>query len=137
MLQTVFTKESEEINKVFILCIARSFIVTGLLERVNLEIKRIFPSSFSGSESMPVPWCTEFLSNILQITPHAWSASTLEAMPTFMSEWYRAHTINDAYRDIRARVDEDFKKLTSKFFHFPNLVFLLFINSYRFSVISK
>jgi len=30
MLQSVFTKESEEINKVFILCIARSFIITGV-----------------------------------------------------------------------------------------------------------
>ena len=29
MLYSIFTKESEEINKVFILCIARSFIVTG------------------------------------------------------------------------------------------------------------
>ena len=34
-------------------------------------------------------------------------------MPAFMSEWYRAHPINDLYRDIRARVDEDYKKLTS------------------------
>jgi hypothetical protein len=33
MLQSVFTKESEEINKVFILCIARAFIITGLLNR--------------------------------------------------------------------------------------------------------
>lgn len=66
-----------------------------------------------GSESMPVQWCTEFLAHIMQVTPHAWSASTLEAMPGFMAEWYRAHQINDAYRDIRARVDEDYKKLTS------------------------
>ncbi|CAF0830899.1 unnamed protein product [Rotaria sordida] len=94
MLQSVFTKESEEINKVFILCIARSFIVTG-------------------SESMPVPWCTDFLTHIMQITPHGWSASTLETMPTFMAEWYRAHPINDIYRDIRARVDDDYKKLTN------------------------
>ncbi|CAF2042555.1 unnamed protein product [Rotaria magnacalcarata] len=94
MLQSVFTKESEEINKVFILCIARSFIVTG-------------------SESMPVPWCTEFLSYIMQLTQHAWSASTLETMPTFMADWYRAHPINDVYRDIRARVDDDYKKLTN------------------------
>ncbi|CAF0910266.1 unnamed protein product [Adineta steineri] len=94
MLQSVFTKESEEINKVFILCIARSFIITG-------------------SESMPAPWCTDFLTHVMQLTPHGWSASTLDAMPTFMAEWYRAHQINDAYRDIRARVDEDYKKLTN------------------------
>jgi hypothetical protein len=37
MLQSVFTKESEEINKVFILCIARSFIVTGLLTKNRLK----------------------------------------------------------------------------------------------------
>ena len=62
---------------------------------------------------MPVSWCTEFLNTIMQITQHTWSASTLESMPAFMSEWYRAHPINDLYRDIRARVDEDYKKLTS------------------------
>jgi hypothetical protein len=39
-------------------------------------------------------------------------------MPTFMADWYRAHPINDAYRDIRARVDDDYKKLTSKIFFF-------------------
>jgi hypothetical protein len=38
MLQSVFTKESEEINKVFILSIARSFIVTGLLKNIELKI---------------------------------------------------------------------------------------------------
>jgi hypothetical protein len=42
----------------------------------------------------------------------------LETMPTFMADWYRAHPINDAYRDIRARVDDDYKKLTSKMFFF-------------------
>jgi hypothetical protein len=35
MLQSVFTKESEEINKVFILCMARSFIVTGLFRKIQ------------------------------------------------------------------------------------------------------
>jgi len=54
----------------------------------------------------------------LQLTPHGWSASTLDSMPTFMAEWYRAHQINDAYRDIRARVDDDYKKLTSKILFF-------------------
>jgi hypothetical protein len=54
----------------------------------------------------------------LQLTPHGWSASTLDSMPTFMAEWYRAHQINDAYRDIRARVDDDYKKLTSKIVFF-------------------
>jgi hypothetical protein len=73
---------------------------------------------FQGSESITVPWCTDFLAYIMQITPHAWSASTLEAMPTFMAEWYRAHQIGDAYRDIRARVDDDYKKLTSKILFF-------------------
>lgn len=73
----------------------------------------MFFSFQKGSESMPVPWCTDFLTHIMQITPHAWSASTLDAMPTFMAEWYRGHQINDAYRDIRARVDEDYKKLTN------------------------
>ena len=38
-------------------------------------------------------------------------------MPAFMSEWYRAHPISDLYRDIRARVDEDYKKLTSALSH--------------------
>lgn len=66
-----------------------------------------------GSESMPVSWCTEFLSTIMQVTQHSWSASTFDAMPAFMSEWYRAHQVGDAYRDIRTRVDEDYKKLTS------------------------
>lgn len=63
---------------------------------------------------MPVPWCTDFLNHIMQITPHGWSGSTLESMPAFMTDWYRTHQINDAYRDIRARVDDDYKKLTSK-----------------------
>lgn len=67
-----------------------------------------------GSESIPVTWCTDFLTNIMQITPHGWSASTLETMPTFMADWYRAHQTSDAYRDIRARVDDDYKKLTSE-----------------------
>jgi hypothetical protein len=77
---------------------------------------------FKGSESMPVPWCTDFLAHIHQITPHGWSASTLDAMPTFMAEWYRAHTVNDIYRDIRARVDDDYKKLTSGFDIFVCLI---------------
>ncbi len=81
---------------------------------VNNQKNRIF-IFFKGSESMPVPWCTDFLTHINGITPHGWSASTLEAMPTFMAEWYRAHQVNDAYRDIRTRVDDDYKKLTSRF----------------------
>jgi hypothetical protein len=91
---------------------------------VDYNQKPDFSSFFQGSESMPVPWCTDFLTHIGQITPHAWSASTLEAMPTFMAEWYRAHPINDAYRDIRARVDDDYKKLTSNFSFYLRLWFL-------------
>jgi hypothetical protein len=85
-----------------------------LLVWINKKNKIELYFFFQGSESMPVPWCTDFLAHILQITPHGWSASTLDSMPTFMAEWYRAHQINDAYRDIRARVDDDYKKLTSK-----------------------
>jgi hypothetical protein len=76
---------------------------------------------------MPISWCTDFLSQIQKITPHAWSASTLESMPTFMAEWYRANPISDAYRDIRARVDDDYKKLTSKIF-FSRFYFIIIID---------
>lgn len=63
---------------------------------------------------MPIPWCTEFLNTIMQITPHSWSASTLDAMPSCISDWYRTHPTADTYREIRTRVDEDYKKLTSR-----------------------
>ena len=85
-----------------------------------------------GSESVPVPWCTDFLSHIMQATPHAWSTLTLESMPPFMNEWYRAHSTTDIYRDIRTRVDDDYKKLTSRI-----MIFFLYVAYLSFVVFSS
>jgi hypothetical protein len=116
-LQSSFNKDLEEINKVHILCIARSFIITGDRQRyqcAHINTIRLH----SGSESNPQSWCGEFLNTVMQNTQHSWSSWTLDAMPSFMAEWYRKQSIPDAYRDVRTRVDEDYKKLTSTLLNF-------------------
>lgn len=67
---TLISSESEELNRVLILTLARAMHVTG-------------------TESSGVGWTREFLASIKNNTPHAWSPHTLAAFPLALQDYYQ------------------------------------------------
>ena len=67
---TLISAESEELNRVLVLTLARAMHVTG-------------------SEASGAIWTKEFLSSIKNNTPHAWSAHTLNAFPQALQDFYQ------------------------------------------------
>ncbi len=61
--------ESEELNRVVVLTLARAIHINGL-------------------EQQSVPWVKEVLSNIMNKTPHSWPSHTLKCFPSILQDFY-------------------------------------------------
>lgn len=85
------SNESEELNKVLILTLARSIHV-------------------SGCETL-VEWCTELLTNVMQSTPLSWSYCTLECFPAPITDYYQKYSIvKENNTQLEQSVEEEYRK---------------------------
>ncbi|KAI1287629.1 Mediator of RNA polymerase II transcription subunit 23 [Halotydeus destructor] len=85
--------ESEELNKVLVLTLARAIHVTG-------------------SGTLSAAWCKELLTNIMQSTPLTWSSFTLMCFPPVIAEYFNScNAHNRENKDqLKRSVDEEFRK---------------------------
>ncbi|RWS25047.1 Mediator of RNA polymerase II transcription subunit 23-like protein, partial [Leptotrombidium deliense] len=88
----LISTESEELNKILVLTLARAILMTG-------------------SEPLSVSWCEEFLGNIMQNTPLSWSSYTLASFPPTMAKFYsQFNSIKENKAQLKRSVDEEYRK---------------------------
>lgn len=94
--KSLISVESEELNKVLILTLARAIHVTG-------------------SETLSADWCKELLSNIAQNTPITWSSGILQCFPPVIREFYgkSSHSSQDHKPQLKRQVDDEYRKWIS------------------------
>merc|ERR1719334_470272 len=89
---TLISSESEELNRVLVLTLARAMHVTG-------------------SEASGAVWTKDFLSTIKNNTPHAWSSHTLSAFPQALQDFYQANPVPKENRlQLKKNVEDDYGK---------------------------
>ncbi|GFY44212.1 mediator of RNA polymerase II transcription subunit 23 [Trichonephila inaurata madagascariensis] len=90
--KSLLSNESEELNKVLVLTIARAIHVTG-------------------SESLSGTWCKEILTTIMQHTPHNWSSFTLQCFPNVLADFFYHHQApKENKSQLKRSVEEEYKK---------------------------
>ncbi|GFU50841.1 mediator of RNA polymerase II transcription subunit 23 [Trichonephila clavipes] len=90
--KSLLSNESEELNKVLVLTIARAIHVTG-------------------SESLSGTWCKEILTTIMQHTPHNWSSFTLQCFPSVLADFFYHHQApKENKSQLKRSVEEEYKK---------------------------
>ncbi|GAB0092218.1 Mediator of RNA polymerase II transcription subunit 23 [Sergentomyia squamirostris] len=93
---SVVSAESEELNRVLILTIARSMHITGIGND---------PSS---------SWCKDLLTQIMQNTPHSWASHTLHCFPPILNEFFTQNTTPKENKQmLKKAVEEDYRNWTS------------------------
>lgn len=92
---SVASNESEELNRVLILTLARSMHVHG------------------GGDEL-AGWCKDFLSNIMQHTPHSWPVQTLACFPPALNEYFTQnnHPAENKHQ-LKKSVEEEYRNWTS------------------------
>lgn len=92
---SVTSTESEELNRVLILTLARAMHVTG------------------GGEDMQA-WCKELLSTIMQNTPHAWALHSLACFPPALAEFFAQnnHPVENKAL-LKKSVEEEYRNWSS------------------------
>ncbi|KAF2352648.1 Mediator complex subunit Med23 [Trinorchestia longiramus] len=99
--KTVISGESEELNKVLVLTLARAIHVTGewcvVGEWLVSGVWRV-SGSFVGcgggvtrfdSSSDSARWCLDFLKAVMNHTPHTWPTHTMQCFPRVIEEFYK------------------------------------------------
>jgi mediator of RNA polymerase II transcription subunit 23 len=71
---TILFGESEELNRVVVLTLARAIHIHGL-------------------EQQSPGWVKEILTNIMSKTPHSWPSHTLKDFPPILRDFYQEHQI--------------------------------------------
>uniref|UniRef100_T1KIU3 Mediator of RNA polymerase II transcription subunit 23 n=1 Tax=Tetranychus urticae TaxID=32264 RepID=T1KIU3_TETUR len=90
-LKIRISHDSEELNKVLILTLARAIHVTGC--------------------DTLIEWCKELLSNIMNSTPLAWSSCTLKCFPPAITEYYQNfNTVTKNKAQLKQSVEEEYRK---------------------------
>jgi len=91
----VASNESEELNRVLILTLARSMHVHG------------------GGDEMQ-GWCKDFLSNIMQHTPHSWPMQSLACFPSALNEYFTQNNQPpENKQQLKKAVEEEYRTWTS------------------------
>uniref|UniRef100_A0A1I8MQB3 Mediator of RNA polymerase II transcription subunit 23 n=1 Tax=Musca domestica TaxID=7370 RepID=A0A1I8MQB3_MUSDO len=92
---SVTSAESEELNRVFILSLARAMHITG-----------------SGEEIQPL--CKDLLSTIMQNTPHSWASHSLACFPPALAEFFTQnnHPVENKQL-LKKSVEEEYRTWTS------------------------
>lgn len=92
--KALISNESEELNKVLVLTLARAIHVTG-----------------SETLSAAGNWCKELLASIVQSTPHlSWSAFTLNCFPPVIADFFRQYSAKEVKTHLKGSVEEEYKK---------------------------
>ncbi|XP_055939318.1 mediator of RNA polymerase II transcription subunit 23-like isoform X2 [Argiope bruennichi] len=90
--KSLLSNESEELNKVLVLTLARAIHVTG-------------------SETLSGSWCKEILTTIMQHTPHSWSSFTLQCFPKVLADFFYHHQApKENKAQLKRSVEEEYKK---------------------------
>ncbi|XP_054154034.1 mediator of RNA polymerase II transcription subunit 23-like [Oppia nitens] len=93
--KSLLSTESEELNKVLVLTLARAIHVTG-------------------SETLAAQWLKEILTNINQSTSINWSSFTLLCFPNAISEFYQQVPVQKENKaQLRISVEEEYRKWKS------------------------
>ncbi|KAG9510935.1 Mediator of RNA polymerase II transcription subunit 23, partial [Fragariocoptes setiger] len=88
----LISNDSEELNKTFVLVLARAVQITS-------------------SESFSKEWITQILKDIKQVTPLTWSAFTLNCFPPVIKEFFLENVPQKENKSkLKAAVDEEFRK---------------------------
>lgn len=89
------SQDSEELNRVLVLTLARAMHVTG-------------------SESFSTNWCKEILGAIIQSTPHSWPADTSSCFPESLQEFFKTASIpREDKNALKRNVETEYKKWRS------------------------
>lgn len=94
--KSVISGESEELNKVLVLTLARAIHVTG------------FDSS---SES--ARWCIDFLRAVMNQTPHTWPTHTMQCFPSIIEDFYKQVPGPRDTHNLKKEVEEEYRKWKS------------------------
>ncbi|XP_066249832.1 mediator of RNA polymerase II transcription subunit 23 [Euwallacea similis] len=91
--KTIISTESEELNRILVLTLARATVATR---------------SDGG-------WCVDVLNTIAQHTPHTWSQHTLQCLPTPMQEFYNQQPLKsqEYKQQLKKAVEEENRKWAS------------------------
>ncbi|KAL3868089.1 hypothetical protein ACJMK2_040926 [Sinanodonta woodiana] len=91
----LLSQDSEELNRVLILTLARAMHITG-------------------AESFSTNWYKEILVSIMQSTPHSWPQHTLTSFPSCLSEFFQQNLISREDKAVlKKNVETEFKKWRS------------------------
>ncbi|CAL4068022.1 unnamed protein product, partial [Meganyctiphanes norvegica] len=94
---SLISNDSEELNRVLVLTMARAINVTGC--------------DSSGESSR---WCVDFLNKVMQHTPHTWANHTLQCFPPIIAEYYHTHAPpRDNMMTLKKAVEEEYRKWKS------------------------
>lgn len=95
--KTLVSSESEELNRVLVLTLARSMHVTN-----------------TGADSLSGTWCKELLNTIMQNTPHSWTNNTLQCFPPVLSEFFQQNSVpRENKQQIKKAVEEEYRNWAS------------------------
>lgn len=93
---SVISNESEELNRLLVLTLARSMHITA-----------------TGNDPATSGWCKELLDAISQKTPLSWNSYTLNCFPAFLKDYYTQHNPPRDVKQILKTVDEEYRKWLS------------------------
>lgn len=89
--------DSEELNRVLVLTMARALHVTGC----------------DGS-SDSARWCVDFLKTVMTHTPHTWANHTLQCFPSVITEFYQQYAApRENMHTLKKAVEEEYRKWKS------------------------
>ncbi|KAG8190668.1 hypothetical protein JTE90_001277 [Oedothorax gibbosus] len=89
--KTLISNDSEELNKVLVLTMARAINITR-------------------SESLSGTWCRDILTAIMQQTPLSWSSLTLQYFPKVLQDFYTNHQVpNTSKEELKRSVEEGYR----------------------------
>lgn len=90
--KSLLSYESEELNKVLVLTLARAIHVTG-------------------SESLSGSWCKDILNTIMAHTPFNWSSFTLMCFPTVLADFFQQRQVTKENKaQLKRSVEEEYRK---------------------------
>nr|CAB3263735.1 mediator of RNA polymerase II transcription subunit 23-like [Phallusia mammillata] len=88
----IVSRDSEELNRVLVLTLARSIYITG-------------------AETISGLWCTDILKSIMAATPHRWPQETLACFPRSMQDFFQQHNVEELNKTaLRDTVEEEYVK---------------------------
>lgn len=93
----LISTDSEELNRVLVLTMARAIHVTGC-----------------DSTGESARWCVDFLKTVMTHTPHTWANHTLQCFPQVIADFYQqCATPRENMHTLKKAVEEEYRKWKS------------------------